>query len=44
MKDAITNAFDESIRVKQAFLRDNLDTFMGAIEAVRLRTLRRAPA
>jgi len=23
MKDAITKAFDESIRVKQAFLRDN---------------------
>jgi D-sedoheptulose 7-phosphate isomerase len=34
MKAAITQAFDESIRVKQAFLRDNLETLMGAIEAV----------
>ncbi|MSP39209.1 MAG: SIS domain-containing protein [Deltaproteobacteria bacterium] len=34
MKDAIVNAFDESIRVKQAFLRDNIDTLMQAIDAV----------
>jgi D-sedoheptulose 7-phosphate isomerase len=34
MKAAITQAFDESIRVKQAFLRDNLETLMGAIDAV----------
>jgi D-sedoheptulose 7-phosphate isomerase len=34
MKDRITQAFDESIRVKQAFLRDNLDTLMKAIDAV----------
>src|SRR6266702_1278340 len=34
MKDAIIQAFDESIRVKQAFLRDNLATLMSAIDAV----------
>jgi D-sedoheptulose 7-phosphate isomerase len=34
MKEAITRAFAESIRVKQAFLRDNLETLIGAIEAV----------
>ena len=34
MKDAITKAFDESIRVKQAFLRDNLETLISAIDAV----------
>jgi D-sedoheptulose 7-phosphate isomerase len=34
MKDAITKAFDESIRVKQAFLRDNLETLVRTIEAV----------
>ena len=34
MKDAIAKAFDESIRVKQAFLRDNLETLMSAIDAV----------
>lgn len=34
MKDAIVAAFAESIRVKQAFLRDNLDTLMEAIDAV----------
>jgi D-sedoheptulose 7-phosphate isomerase len=34
MKDAIVKAFDESIRVKQAFLRDNLDTLTQAIDAV----------
>jgi D-sedoheptulose 7-phosphate isomerase len=34
MKDAIIAAFDESIRVKQAFLRDNLDILAKAIDAV----------
>jgi D-sedoheptulose 7-phosphate isomerase len=34
MKDAITQAFDESIRVKQAFLRDNLDTLTHVINAI----------
>ena len=34
MKDAIIRAFDESIRVKQAFLRENLDTLMKAIDAI----------
>ena len=34
MKEAIVKAFDESIRVKQAFLRDNLDTLMQAIDAI----------
>ncbi|MEO6165522.1 MAG: D-sedoheptulose 7-phosphate isomerase [Candidatus Binatia bacterium] len=34
MKDAIVAAFDESIRVKQAFLRDNLDILAQAIDAV----------
>jgi D-sedoheptulose 7-phosphate isomerase len=34
MKDAITKAFEESIRVKQAFLRDNLDTLVTAIDAI----------
>ena len=34
MKEAIVKAFDESVRVKQAFLRDNLDTLMQAIDAV----------
>jgi D-sedoheptulose 7-phosphate isomerase len=34
MKDAITQAFAESIRVKQAFLRDNLATLISAIDAV----------
>ncbi len=34
MKDAIVKAFDESIRVKQAFLRDNLDALTQAIDAV----------
>jgi len=36
MKDAIVAAFDESIRVKQAFLRDNLDILAKAIDAVAL--------
>jgi D-sedoheptulose 7-phosphate isomerase len=34
MKDAITKAFDESIRVKQAFLGDNIDTLVSAIDAI----------
>lgn len=34
MKDVIVNAFDESIRVKQAFLRDNLDLMVQAIDAI----------
>lgn len=34
MKDAIVKAFDESIRVKQAFLNENLETLMKAIDAV----------
>jgi len=34
MKDAIAAAFAESIRVKQAFLRDNLDVLIQAIDAL----------
>jgi D-sedoheptulose 7-phosphate isomerase len=34
MKEAIIKAFEESIQVKQAFLRDNLDTLMKAIDAI----------
>lgn len=34
MKETIVKAFDESIRVKQAFLRDNLDTLIQAIDAI----------
>ena len=34
MKDAIVKAFDESVRVKQAFLRDNLETLMQVIDAI----------
>lgn len=34
MKDAITQAFDESIRVKRAFLGDNIDTLVSAINAI----------
>lgn len=34
MKETIAQAFDESIRVKQAFLRDNLPELIRAIEAV----------
>ncbi len=34
MKDAINAAFAESIRVKHAFLRDNLDVLIRAIDAV----------
>jgi D-sedoheptulose 7-phosphate isomerase len=34
MKEAIVKAFGESVRVKQAFLRDNLQTLMQAIDAI----------
>lgn len=34
MKDAIALAFDESIRVKQAFLRENIDTLVHVIDAL----------
>ena len=34
MKEAIVKAFEESVRVKQAFLRDNLQTLMQAIDAI----------
>jgi len=34
MKDAITQAFDESIRVKRAFLADNIDTLVSAVDAI----------
>lgn len=34
MKDAIAAAFAESVRVKQAFLRDNLEVLIQAIDAV----------
>jgi D-sedoheptulose 7-phosphate isomerase len=34
MKDAVTRAFEESIGVKQAFLRDHLDTLVTAINAI----------
>lgn len=34
MKGSIVQAFDESIRVKQAFLRDNLEALTQAIDAV----------
>jgi D-sedoheptulose 7-phosphate isomerase len=34
MKELITRAFNESVRVKQAFLRDNLDVLVQVIDAV----------
>jgi D-sedoheptulose 7-phosphate isomerase len=34
MREAIAAAFDESIRVKQAFLRENLDTLVRVIDAL----------
>jgi D-sedoheptulose 7-phosphate isomerase len=34
MKESIVKAFDESIRVKQAFLRDNLEPLTQAIDAI----------
>jgi D-sedoheptulose 7-phosphate isomerase len=33
-KETIIRAFDESVRVKQAFLRENLDTLIRAVEAI----------
>lgn len=34
MKEVITRAFDESVRVKQAFLRDSIDDIVQAVDAV----------
>jgi D-sedoheptulose 7-phosphate isomerase len=34
VKESIVEAFDESIRVKQAFLRDNLEALAQAIDAI----------
>ena len=34
MKDTIVKAFEESVRVKQAFLRDNLEALIQAIDAI----------
>jgi len=34
VKESIVKAFDESIRVKQAFLRDNLEALTQAIDAI----------
>ena len=34
MKKAITRAFDESVRVKQAFLRDSIDAVARAVDAI----------
>jgi D-sedoheptulose 7-phosphate isomerase len=34
MKETVVKAFDESIRVKQAFLRDNLEALTQAIDAI----------
>lgn len=34
MKEAITRAFDESIRVKQAFLRDGIEGLVRAVDAI----------
>jgi D-sedoheptulose 7-phosphate isomerase len=34
MKDVIVLAFEESIRVKQEFLRENLETLVGTISAI----------
>lgn len=34
MKDAITQAFEESIRVKQVFLREHIDALVDAVEAI----------
>ena len=34
MKDAIAKAFDDSIRVKQTFLRDHIDTLVQAVEVI----------
>jgi len=34
MKEAIRRAFDESVRAKQAFLRDSIDVVVQAVEAI----------
>jgi D-sedoheptulose 7-phosphate isomerase len=34
MKEAIIQAFDESVRTKQAFLRDSIDAVIGAVDAI----------
>ena len=34
MKEAITRAFDESVRVKRAFLRDGVDCVVRAVDAI----------
>ncbi|HVO94321.1 MAG TPA: SIS domain-containing protein [Terriglobales bacterium] len=34
MKETILQAFEESVRVKQAFLRDNLESMVQAIDAI----------
>ena len=34
MKDAIAKAFDDSIRVQQAFLREHIDTLVQAVEVI----------
>ena len=34
MKEIIVQAFEESVRVKQAFLRDNIDALVCAIDAI----------
>jgi D-sedoheptulose 7-phosphate isomerase len=34
MKEAITKAFEESIQAKKAFLKENLNTLIGAIDAI----------
>jgi D-sedoheptulose 7-phosphate isomerase len=34
MKDAIVKAFDESVRVKQAFLRDNIDALVQVVDVI----------
>ena len=34
MKDAIVKAFEESVQTKKAFLKNNMDTLLAAIEAI----------
>ena len=34
MKDVIVRAFDESVRVKQAFLRDNIETLVRVVDVI----------
>src|SRR5919109_1273339 len=40
MKNAIVKVFEESIRAKKAFLRDNLDTLIAAIDVIAAAFLR----